>query len=167
MRSTKPYKEIEEKLGNAISLFETLVVKLRYHYELDEIWAAGNPNHKYHSSLTFKKGGKSLIILALREKYFTACVVLGKDEREKFDEDRASFSKEVCILYDNTEVYHDGKWLSFDINEKSTSLLVDDIFKLVQLKAKPNRKNLPANLAMCGKLDIGLSKKEITDIILV
>ena len=54
---TKPYMEVKELLGSSISAFEKLAGHIRFYYEMDEIWWAGNPNHKHHSNLTFKRGG--------------------------------------------------------------------------------------------------------------
>jgi D-alanyl-D-alanine carboxypeptidase len=110
--------------------------------------------------LYFKRGGKTLVTLAVREGYFIACIVLGKDERAKFEEQRKSFGEEICKEYDTTEIYHDGKWMGFDIYDDS---LVDDIFRLLQIKRKPNRKTLPEDMGKCGCLDIGLSHDDITN----
>ena len=151
--------EVATRIGNAIGAFDKLVSEIRYHYELDEIYKVGNPKSKYHSDIYFKRSGKSLIGLCLRDGYFIAYVVLGKDERERFDLERGNFLQVVQQEYDATEVYHDGKWMSWDIKDES---LVDDLFKLVQLKSKPNRKVLPTSLDKCVKLDVGLSKADIT-----
>jgi len=87
------------------------------------------------------------------------CVVLGKDEREKFDEQRELFSEAVRKVYDEAQLYHDGKWLGFNMYD---DLLVDDITRLLHIKRKPNRKVFPENLDKCGCLDLGLSHEDIT-----
>ena len=120
----------------------------------------GNPTHKNYNNLYIRRGGKSLVILGIREGYFVVCIVLGKDEREKFDEQRESFSEAVCKEYDEAETYHDGKWLAFDVRDES---LIDDIIRLIQIKRKPNRKVLPESVEECGRLDLGLSHEEITN----
>jgi hypothetical protein len=113
--------------------------------------------------LFFNRSGKALISLHLRENYFLACVVLGAKEREKFDEQRDSFSAAICAVYDEAEVLHDGKWLGFEVRDDS---LVDDIFRLLPLKRKPNRKVFPASVQHCGQLDIGMAHEDITKIIM-
>jgi hypothetical protein len=50
----------------------------------------------------------------------------------------------------------------FDINDES---LVNDIIRLLEIKSKQNRKILPKNFKGCGRLDIGLTHQEITNII--
>jgi len=159
-RAIKPYAEVKTMLGSASSAWEKLVGHIRYHYEMDENWWEGNPKGKNHSGLYFKRGGKSLISLWVREGYFIACVVFGKDEREKLDAQRENFGEAICKEYDDAETLHDGKWLGFEVRDES---LIDDIIRLLPIKRKPNRKILPENLEKCGRLDLGLSKEEITN----
>ncbi|MCL2745817.1 MAG: DUF3788 domain-containing protein, partial [Coriobacteriia bacterium] len=108
--------------------------------------------------------GKSLIILSIREDHFKACIVLGKNEREKFEEQQEAFSEAVRSVYDEAHTYHDGKWLGFDIYDDS---LIDELIRLLHLKRKSNRKVLPENIteAECGRLDLGLSHEDITNAI--
>ena len=160
---TKPYSEVKERLGNASIAWEKLTGYIRFYYEMDELWEEGNPAHKHHSNLRFRRGGKTLITLCIREGYFIAAIVLGKDERDMFEQQRKRFGKEVRKEYDKAEVYHDGKWLGFNITDE---LLVKDILCLLEIKRKPNRKILPKNLENCGRLDIGLSHIEIINLIL-
>ena len=64
-------------------------------------------------------------------------IILGKDERLKFDIDRNSYSKEIQKIYDETKNFHDGKWLMF---EPTDTTLFDDFIRLLEIKRKPNRK---------------------------
>ena len=164
MTKTKAYSEVAAKLGSASSAFEKLSAHIRFYYELDEDWQEGNPTHKHHSTLRFRRGGKTLITLGLREGYFLAAIVMGKDERAKFEEQRKDFGEAICREYDLAEVLHDGKWLGFEIHNEE---LIEDIIKLLPIKLKPNRKVLPKNLESCGKLEIGLLHTEITKILIV
>ena len=163
-RPTKPYEEVKTMLADASIAWEKLTGYIRYNYIMDEKWAEGKPTHKNRNNLYFQRGGKSLTILSLREGYFIVCVVLGKDERAKFDEQRGSFGEAVCKEYDNAENLHDGKWLGFEVHGDDT-LLINDIIRLLNIKRKPNRKELPENLEKCGRLDIGLSHENITSLI--
>ena len=159
-RAIKPYEQVKVMLGNASSAWEKLVAHIRFYYVMDELWEEGNPAHKHYNNLRFRRGGKTLITLCIREGYFIACIVLGKDEREKFDEQREMFGKVVCKVYDETQIYHDGKWIAFDVCDE---LLIDDIIRLLPIKRKPNRKILPEGFVKCGHLDLGLSHEDITN----
>jgi len=158
-RPTKPYEQVKAMLGDASPAWEKLVGNIRYHYEIDEFWAEGNPTHKHYNNLLFKRGGKSLITLCLREGHFLAVVVLGAKEREKFEQQREKFSQAMCDKYDACDVLHDGLWLGFEIRDDA---LIDDILRLLPLKRRPNRKVFPESVEVCGKLDIGMTGEEIT-----
>jgi len=158
-RSIKTYEQVKAMLGNASLAWEKLVGHIRFFYVMDELWDEGNPTHKHYNNLRFRRGGKTLITLCIREGYFIACIVLGKSEREKFDGQRGTFGEIVCKVYDETDTYHDGKWLGFDVCDES---LIDDIIRLLPIKRKPNRKILPESLEKCGCLDLGLSHEDIT-----
>jgi len=162
-RAIKPYEEVKAMLGDASSAWEKLTGQIRFHYVMDELWEEGNPNHKHHSNLRFRRGGKTLINLALREGHFLVAVVLGKDERDKFDAQRETFGEALCKEYDDVPIYHDGKWLGFEVRDDSP--LIDDIVRLLQVKRKPNRKVLPESAEKCGALDIGLSHEDVTSLI--
>jgi len=163
-RPTKAYAQVKAMLGSASGAWEKLIGQIRYHYEIDEIWAEGKPTHKHHNNLYFKRGGKALATLAIREGYFLASITLGAKEREKFDAQRAAFGEKICKEYDACKVLHDGLWIGFEIRDDM--LLVDDFVRLMHLKRKPNRKILPKSLDACGQLDIGLSHEEITQLLL-
>ena len=64
-------------------------------------------------------------------------IILGKDERLKFEADRGNYSKEVQEIYDEAQTYHDGKWVMFEPVDTS---MFDDFMKLLCIKRKPNRK---------------------------
>ena len=64
-------------------------------------------------------------------------IILGKDERLKFETAREHYSKEVQRIYDETQTYHDGKWMMFELSDTS---MFDDFIRLLRIKRKPNRK---------------------------
>ena len=150
-------------LGSASSAWEKLTGYIRFHYILDEVWDEGKPTHKHHNNLYFRRGGKTLINLCIREGYFIASIVFGKDERAKFEQQQESFGESVCKEYNDAEVYHDGKWIGFNVYDES---LINDIIRLLPIKRKPNRKIFPDKIEDCGCLDVGLSHEEITNLLI-
>ena len=61
-------------------------------------------------------------------------VILGKEEREKFERDREDYSLEVRKVYDESRTYHDGKWMMFELTDES---LFSDFMRLLKIKRKP------------------------------
>ena len=104
-------------------------------YEMDRQWDKGGKAWKYEYK--YRRGGKTLCALYAREKCVGFMVVLGKDERLKFETDKETYSKEVQEIYDNTHTYHDGKWIMFEPTDTS---LFDDFIRLLSIKRKQNKK---------------------------
>lgn len=66
-------------------------------------------------------------------------VILGKNERNKFESIRKEFAGSICKQYDEAQTYSDGKWIMF------TPTNMDDFeeyLKLLALKRKPDKKVL-------------------------
>lgn len=161
-RPIKPYEQVKSMLGDSSPAWEKLTGYIRYHYIMDEKWDEGKPTYKHYNNLFIRRGGKALISLSVREGFFIASITLGKEEREKFDMQRETFSDATCKKYDRAEALHDGKWLGFEIYDQSP---LDDIIRLLHIKRKPNRKILPESLENCGRLDLGLSHDDITGLL--
>lgn len=104
-------------------------------YDMDRLWDKGGKAWTYEYK--YRRGGKTLCALYARENCIGFMIVLGKDERLKFEENREDYSKEVQRIYDEAKTYHDGKWLMFEPTDES---LFDDFIGLLRIKRKPNRK---------------------------
>lgn len=104
-------------------------------YDMERLWNKGGKVWKYEYK--YRRGGKTLCALYARENCVGFMIILGKDERLKFESDRDTFSQEVQRIYDETQTYHDGKWLMF---EPMDTTLFDDFTRLLRIKRKPNRK---------------------------
>lgn len=65
---------------------------------------------------------------------FSVLVVLGRAEREKFEERRYSWSLRLVKLYDDTRTYHDGKWLTVPVSSADDR---DEVVGLVSMKRPP------------------------------
>ena len=104
-------------------------------YDMDHLWDKGGKAWTYEYK--YRRGGKTLCALYARESCVGFMIILGKDERLKFEANRESYSKEVQEKYDEAQTYHDGKWIMFEPVDTS---LFHDFIRLLQIKRKPNRK---------------------------
>ena len=104
-------------------------------YDMDRLWDKGGKAWTYEYK--YRRGGKTLCALYAKENRIGFMVILGKDERLKFENDRENYSKEVQRVYDEAQTYHDGKWMMFEPVDTS---LFDDLISLLTIKRKPNRK---------------------------
>ena len=103
--------------------------------DMDRLWDKGGKAWKYEYK--YRRGGKTLCALYARENRVGFMVILGKDERLKFEADRENYTEEVQALYDGAQTYHDGKWIMFEPTDTS---LFGDFIRLLGIKRRPNRK---------------------------
>ena len=116
---------------------------MRGRYVLDEV---GNGKDE----LKFRKSGKTVLTIYLREDHYDFLVIFGKAERELFEGRRNEFPQEIQDIYNNSKTYHDGKWMLISVTELP---MLEAVKKLIMIKKKPNRKPFPKDQAVyasCG-----------------
>jgi len=129
-------EEMTALVGESLyNVWDKLCASIDEKYDMDRLWDKGGKAWKYEYK--YRRGGKTLCALYAREGCIGFMVILGKDERVKFEEDRESYSPKVQRIYDETKTYHDGKWMMFEPTDTS---LFDDFIRLLRIKRKPNRK---------------------------
>ena len=101
---------------------------------MEQMWNHGGKKWTYEYK--YRRGGKTLCALYAKEQTIGFMVILGKDERTKFESMREMFSNAAQKIYDETTTFHDGKWLMFELKDTS---LFNDIERLLSIKRKPNR----------------------------
>ena len=129
-------KEMKTLVGESrYDIWIKLNALIEEKYDMECLWNKGGKAWKYEYK--YRRGGKTLCALYARENCIGFMIILGKDERLRFEADRDNYSREVQRIYDETQTYHDGKWLMFEPIDTS---LFDDFIKLLRIKRKPNRK---------------------------
>lgn len=138
MFDTIPNKEEMTSLvgGSLYEIWEKLCTLIDEKYDMDRLWDKGGKAWTYEYK--YRRGGKTLCTLYAKENCVGFMVILGKDERAKFEADRENYTGEVQKIYDAAQTYHDGKWIMFEPVDAS---LFDDFMRLLQIKRKPNRRN--------------------------
>ena len=116
-------------------VWQKLCTAIDEKYDLDCIWNSGGKAWTYEYK--YRRGGKTLCALYARENCVGFMVILGKDERAKFESGRSEYSESVQNVYDDSKTYHDGKWLMFEPVDTS---LFGDFMQLLAIKRRPNRK---------------------------
>ena len=116
-------------------IWNQLCALIDENYDMDRLWNKGGKAWTYEYK--YRQGGKTLCALYARENCVGFMIILGKDERLKFEKDRENYGEEVQRVYDETQTYHDGKWMMFEPTDTS---LFDDFVRLLRIKRKPNRK---------------------------
>ena len=129
-------EEMATLVGKALyDVWKKLCALIDEKYDMDCLWNNGGKAWKYEYK--YRRGGKTLCALYAKENRVGFMIVLGKEERLKFETDRGNYTKEIQQAYDNAQTYQDGKWIMF---EPVDSSLFDDFIKLLKIKRKPNKK---------------------------
>ena len=115
-------------------LWSSLHQLIEQKYNMEQMWNHGGKKWTYEYK--YRRGGKTLCALYAKEQTIGFMVILGKDERTKFESMREMFSNAAQKIYDETTTFHDGKWLMFELKDTS---LFNDIERLLSIKRKPNR----------------------------
>ena len=129
-------QELKNLLGE--SLFEVwtkLCAAIDTQYDMDRLWDNGGKAWTYEYK--YRRGGKTLCALYARENCIGFMIIFGKNEREKFEASRESYSEQIQMFYDAAKTYHDGKWVMF---QPVDTVLFDDFVRLLEIKRKPNKK---------------------------
>ncbi len=122
------------------SVYEQINTFILDNYNVDLLWDKGG---KYGElCLRYSRSSKTLCTLYFRKEQLGIWFIFGKEEREKFEREHENFSQSVIDKYNQTAIFHDGKWLMFDVEDND---LLDDFVKLLKIKKKPNRQ-----FTMCG-----------------
>ena len=116
-------------------VWNKLVALIDENYDMERLWNSGGKVWKYEYK--YRRGGKTLCSLYARENRIGFMVIFGKDERAKFEADKADYLEETRAVYAQAQTYHDGKWMMFE--PKDTSMF-NDFLKLLSIKRKPNKK---------------------------
>lgn len=129
-------EELERLVGiDRVNVFYDVVDVITSLYDMDQIW--NNGGKKWTYEYKFRKSGKTLCAFYFKENTLGFMIIFGKNERDKVEEIRGELSSNVLIIYDNAEIFHDGKWVMFNITDYS---ILEDLKKLLFIKRKPNKK---------------------------
>ena len=126
---------LENLIGKELyNVWTSLCQLIEQKYNMEQLWNYGGKAWKYEYK--YRRGGKTLCALYAREQAFGFMVILGKDERAKFELQREALSNETLKTYDEATTFHDGKWIMFELKDAS---LFSDMERLLSIKRKPNR----------------------------
>ncbi|MGY3750755.1 DUF3788 domain-containing protein [Vagococcus acidifermentans] len=129
-------KDMTDLIGQSLyDVWQELNARISQKYDMNCTWNSGGKAWTYEYK--YRRGGKTLCALYAKENCIGFMVILGKNERTKFESDKDSYSQIIQKIYDETKTYHDGKWLMFEPRDSS---MFDDFMKLLEIKRKPNRK---------------------------
>ncbi|WP_293659631.1 DUF3788 domain-containing protein [Phascolarctobacterium sp.] len=99
---------VQELIGDRLFIvWQQLCALIEANYDMEQLWNQGGKAWDYEYK--YRRGGKTLCGIYLRAGCLGFMVILGKAEREKFENDRDNYTLAVQQLYDAAITYYDGK----------------------------------------------------------
>ena len=83
-------------------------------------------------NVKFKKSGRSLCTIYLRESYFTAMVVVGRKEQEAVEAALPQATGRLRAVYQQTRACNGQRWLMLDLEDQDG--LYQDVLRLIQIR---------------------------------
>lgn len=122
--------EMREYINN--DLFEDFYQYMKNTYNALPKFEFSKCSWEYGWNVKFKKGSKSLCTVYPRENYFTVLVVIGKKEKQFFENMFSSFSCDTQQIYKETEEANNQKWLMIDLEDKGKRY--EDVKKIIEIR---------------------------------
>ena len=130
-KSRRPsLEEIGEYVGNP--LFSQFCGEVKDRYQCAERIEFSACSMEKGWNVKFKKAGKSLCTIYLREGYFTAMVVVGRKEKPRVEEILPECTADLRLLYDRTREVNGQRWLMIDLEDDGE--LYRDVLRLIQIR---------------------------------
>lgn len=103
-------------------------------YNVQPIFEFSKCNWEYGWNVKFKKGNKSLCTLYPKENYFVVMIVIGKNEKESFEEILPSLSVDIQQIYSETQEGNGQKWLMIELEDNNKRY--DDVKRIIDIRSK-------------------------------
>lgn len=124
--------EMKEYINN--DLWEDFSQYMKNTYNVIPIFEFSKCSLEYGWNIKFKKSGKTLCTVYPRENYFTVLVVIGKREKEAFENIYPSFSYDIQQIYEETKEGNNQKWLMIDLEDDDKRY--EDVKEIIGIKNK-------------------------------
>lgn len=85
-------------------------------------------------NVKFKKAGKTLCTIYLKELYFIVMIVVGQKEKAFVEVILSEFTVDLQEIYHHTKEGKGQRWLMIDIENESD--LYHDLFRLIEIRRK-------------------------------
>lgn len=122
--------EMKEYINN--DLWEDFIQYMKNTYNVIPKFEFSKCSLEYGWNVKFKKSGKTLCTVYPRENYFTVLVVIGKKEKETFENIYLSLSYDIQQIYKETKEGNNQKWLM--INLEDNDKRYEDVKKIIEIR---------------------------------
>lgn len=128
----------EYEMSNFINneLWDKFCEFMKSNYNVNPIFEFSKCSLEFGWNIKFKKGSRTLCTVYPRENYFCVIIVIGKKEKEQFENMFHSFCIEIQEIYGDTREFNNQKWLMIDLEDEDKKY--EDVKKILNIRASRN-----------------------------
>lgn len=115
------------------SLWEDFCNHMKDTYHIEPRFEFSKCSWEFGWNVKFKKGSKSLCTVYPRENFFTVMIVIGRNEKERFESELPSFCSDIQDIYAETKEGNGQKWLMIDLEDKDKRY--SDVLQILTIRA--------------------------------
>ena len=118
-------------------LFEIFIKYMKDEYQIKLSFEFSRCSWRPGWNIKMKKSGKNLCTVYPAEGFFVVMIVIGKNEKERFEEQFETFTPYLKDLYMHTKEGMGQRWLEIVFEDE---YIFDDIKKCLSIKCNSNKK---------------------------
>ena len=124
----------EYEMSNYINneLWNKFCKFIKRNYNVNPKFEFSKCSLEYGWNVKFKKGGKTLCTVYPRENYFCVMIVIGKKEKEQFENMLYNFCIEIQDIYKATKDCNNQYWILFDLVDEV--IIFEDVKKVLNIR---------------------------------
>lgn len=128
------YIPTEYEMSNYINneLWNKFCEFIKSNYNVNPRFEFSKCSLEYGWNVKFKKGNKTLCTVYPRENYFCVMIVIGKKEKEQFENMLYNFCIEIQEIYKTTKECNNQKWLMIDLEDEDRKY--EDVKKMLNIR---------------------------------
>ena len=113
-------------------VFMQFCVEIKEKYKCSEKIEYSSCSLERGWNIKFKKAGKNLCTLYLRETYFMVMVVVGQKEKQSVEAILPECTLGLRQIYSQTQEGNGQRWLMIDLEDKDD--MYNDVFRLIDIR---------------------------------
>ena len=105
---------------------------IKNNYNVNSRFEFSKCSLEYGWNVKFKKGSRTLCTVYPRENYFCVMIVIGKKEKEKFENMLCNFCIEIQEIYKATREGNNQKWMMIDLEDEDRKY--EDVKEILNIR---------------------------------
>ncbi|MCI9092528.1 MAG: DUF3788 domain-containing protein [Coprobacillus sp.] len=124
------YEDLNQYIHN--SLWQKFNHYMFESYQAKPVFEFSKCSFEYGWNVKFKKGSRTICTTYPRENYFIILLVIGKKQKENFENLLPSLTHDIQDLYNETQEGNGQKWLMIELEDDNQRY--EDVKKIIKIR---------------------------------